>query len=110
VVDRWCTGWAGAHPSPRPDARDLWDLEGWSAEAEQLQEQMALLHPRLVAGDTRALADGFTTSAAVLRHLQADPLLPEELLWMDWPGVALREDYDVYDRAYRTLLRDWFRH
>ena len=50
------------------------------------------------------------TSAAVLRHLQADPLLPEDLLWMGWPGTALRDDYDVYDRAYRSLLRDWFRH
>ena len=110
VVDRWCTTWTGARPTPRPDALDLWNLQGWAAEAERLQDEMGRILPRLLAGDTGALAAGFTTSAAVLRHLQADPLLPEDLLWTGWPGTALRDDYDVYDRAYRALLRDWFRH
>ena len=35
-----------------------------------------------------ALAPGFELSAAVLRHLQADPLLPAELLPADWPGAT----------------------
>ena len=54
------------------------------------------------AATRRALADGFVTSAAVLRHLQADPLLPDELLPARWPGAALRADYDRYDAAYRA--------
>jgi phenylacetic acid degradation operon negative regulatory protein len=45
----------------------------------------------------------------VLRHLQADPLLPAELLPARWPGSALRADYDRYDAAYRSTLRAWFR-
>jgi phenylacetic acid degradation operon negative regulatory protein len=110
VVDRWCTRWTGARPSGPPDVGELWDLTGWAAQASRLQEEMGKVQPRLHAGDTGALADGFTTSAAVLRHLQADPLLPDELLPDDWPGASLRTDYDVYDRAYRTVLRDWFRH
>ncbi len=110
VVDRWCTRWRGAEPNPRLVAAELWDLQGWVAEAERLQQLMTRLLPRLTDGDTTALADGFTTSAAVLRHLQADPLLPPDLLPTDWPGTALRDDYDTYDRAYRALLRDWFRH
>ena len=38
------------------------------------------------------------------------PLLfpPPELLPQDWPGPALREQYDRYDAAYRATLRDWF--
>ena len=56
-----------------------------------------------------ALAPGFELSAAVLRHLQADPLLPAELLPADWPGAALRAIYDAWDARYRTTLRDWSR-
>ncbi len=40
----------------------------------------------LESGDTAALAPGFVVSAAVLRHLLADPLLPAELL----PAVLAR--------------------
>jgi phenylacetic acid degradation operon negative regulatory protein len=56
-----------------------------------------------------ALAPGFELSAAVLRHLQGDPLLPEELLPAGWPGARLRADYDRWDVRYRTTLRDWSR-
>ena len=55
----------------------------------------------------RRLAPGFELSAAVLRHLQADPLLPEELLPS---GLArplrLRADYDRWDARYRATLRE----
>ena len=54
------------------------------------------------------MAGGFVLSAAVLRALQADPLLPAALLPADWPGRALRADYDRYDAAYRAVLRTWF--
>jgi phenylacetic acid degradation operon negative regulatory protein len=109
VVDRWCTSWAAARPSPAPDATRLWDLAGWAEEASDLRTQMAGFLPRLEAGDTGALADGFVVAAAVLRQLQADPLLPDDLLRADWPGPALRADYDRYDAAYRAVLRTWFR-
>jgi len=52
---------------------------------------------------------GFEQSAAVLRHFQADPLLPVELLPAGWPGPALRHSYDRWDRQYRTVLTDWGR-
>ena len=48
-------------------------------------------------------------SAAVLRHLLADPLLPPELLPSGWCGDELRHDYDRYDVAFKSLWRDWFR-
>lgn len=110
VADRWCTTWSGARPSPVPRADELWDLDGWATGAAALGAQMEALYPRLLAGDTGVLAEGFITAAAVLRHLQADPLLPVELLWDGWPGPDLRAAYDDYDAAYRSVLRAWFRH
>ena len=87
----------------------LWDLGAWATTANALRRAMRPLVPQLERGDTRPLADGFVTSAAVLRHFQADPLLPDELLPPRWPGTSLRAEYDRFDRAYRRVLRDWFR-
>jgi phenylacetic acid degradation operon negative regulatory protein len=83
----------------------LWDLPAWAARADGLLDEMAALRP----DHARALAPGFVLSAAVLRHLQADPLLPEALLPPGWPGARLRADYDRWDARYRTTLRDWSR-
>jgi phenylacetic acid degradation operon negative regulatory protein len=108
VVDRWCRMWRRARPSPAVGVEELWDLGGWGAGAHDLRGRMAALLPSLVEGDLASLADGFVVSAAVLRHLQADPLLPAELLGQRWPGDALRAEYDAYDLAYRRTLRRWF--
>jgi phenylacetic acid degradation operon negative regulatory protein len=83
----------------------LWDLDGWATRARAL-------HHRLEADRTLGpdeLAPGFTLSAAVLRHLQSDPLLPAELLPADWPGPGLRDSYGAWDRRYREVLRAWGR-
>ncbi len=90
-------------------AAALWDLAGWADRAAKLRAELAAVVGSLEAGDTSALAPGFVLSASVLRHLLADPLLPAELLADDWPGDALRHDYDRYDRAFKTVWRDWFR-
>jgi phenylacetic acid degradation operon negative regulatory protein len=108
VALQWCRRWRGARPEPAPDVAALWDLTGWAVAASALRQEMRGLVDSLEASDPSALADGFVTSAAVLRHLQADPLLPRDLLPADWPGDALRTDYDRYDAAYRAVLRTWF--
>lgn len=108
VAEGWCRTWTGARPDPVPDPAALWDLAGWAVEAESHRRAMAGLVEGFEAGDPAQLAAGFVTSAAVLRHLQADPLLPTTLLPGDWPGPALRADYDRYDDAYRAVLRTWF--
>ena len=64
---------------------------------------------RLTPDGPEALAPGFELSAAVLRHLQADPLLPDELLPGGWPGAPLRGAYDLWDARYRSTLREWSR-
>ncbi len=83
----------------------LWDLTAWSVHARHLLRDLHALTP----DGPEALAPGFELSAAVLRHLQADPLLPAELLPADWPGAPLRTTYDQWDVRYRTTLRDWSR-
>jgi phenylacetic acid degradation operon negative regulatory protein len=94
--------------APADLARRLWDLDAWAARADALRLRMAHLVGALEAGARGALVHGFVLSADVLRHFQADPLLPSELLPPGWPGGSLRREYDRYDAAYRAILRDWF--
>jgi phenylacetic acid degradation operon negative regulatory protein len=101
-----------ARPTAAPSSQDarvlaraLWDLDGWAVEATSLLRELRALP----VDGTDALAPGFVLSAAVLRHLASDPLLPDELLPRRWPGDELRSTYDAWDRAYRRLLAEWHR-
>ena len=95
-----------ARPAAGRDlAARLWDLPAWSARADALRRALDALPP----DGPEALAPGFELSAAVLRHLQADPLLPAELLSPGWPGATLRAAYDDWDARYRATLRAWSR-
>ncbi|HJR25780.1 MAG TPA: PaaX family transcriptional regulator C-terminal domain-containing protein, partial [Acidimicrobiales bacterium] len=91
-----------------PEVAPLWDLVAWQDRADELRREMDRLRAPLEAHDRGALAEGFVIAAAVLRHLQADPLLPDQLLPAGWPGPRLRDEYDRYDTAYRAVLADWF--
>ncbi|HLH28338.1 MAG TPA: PaaX family transcriptional regulator C-terminal domain-containing protein, partial [Acidimicrobiales bacterium] len=86
-------------------AADLWDLDGWATKAEELRRRLEAT-PTLGPDD---LAPGFVLSAAVVRHLVGDPLLPADLLPARWPGGSLRRTYDGWDRRYRDVLRAWGR-
>jgi phenylacetic acid degradation operon negative regulatory protein len=108
VASAQVTWWRAARPDPAPDPTGLWDLAGWAADADVLLGEMAELLGPLEDGDTGTLAEGFVLSAAVLRHLQADPLLPADLLPRGWPGADLRSTYDRFDDAYRAVLTTWF--
>jgi phenylacetic acid degradation operon negative regulatory protein len=93
--------WMSAQPDEPPI--HLWDLDAHAARGDALRRRLE------EPPDIDALAPGFVLSAAVLRHLAADPLLPTELLPQRWPNDALRAEYDEWDRAYRTLLATWHR-
>jgi DNA-binding transcriptional regulator PaaX len=90
---------------PADLTRRLWDLDAWATGARDLRRR---LERSPTSGPDR-LATGFELSAAVLRHLQADPMLPPELLPARWPGADLRQSYDRWDRRYRDVLRAWGR-
>lgn len=82
---------------PAALAASLWDLAGWSARTTEL----------LVAlEEAEGLAGRFMVSAAVLRHLLADPLLPEDLLPADWPGPTLRDRHERFADSFHAMLRD----
>jgi phenylacetic acid degradation operon negative regulatory protein len=76
--------------APAELAGQLWDLPGWAHTARQLLGEMAAM----------AKADDvpgkFVTAAAMVRHLLADPMLPDELLPKDWPGDRLRASYNEF--------------
>lgn len=94
---------------PRRLARDLWDLDGWAARARTLRRNLQPLCRLLERGRRDALPEAFLVSATVLRHLVADPLLPDDLVPARWPASVLRNDYARFDAAFKTVWRDWFR-
>jgi len=77
-------------------ARRLWPLEKWTTYASALLAAMA------DAGDP---ARRFALSAAVLRHLRTDPLLPPALEPPEWPGRHLRREYSRFEADLGRLLR-----
>jgi phenylacetic acid degradation operon negative regulatory protein len=89
-------------------AERLWDLTGWATHAGRLDDAMTASVVHLEAQDSSALRPCFLLAAVVVRHLDADPLLPQPLLPAQWPGSRLRADYDRYEGALQALLREWF--
>jgi phenylacetic acid degradation operon negative regulatory protein len=110
VVAEQCRRFAArpSDESPVELAGRLWDLRGWARRAEELGAAMSELMGPFGRADTGPLPEGFVLSAAVLRHLLADPLLPDELLPPTWPGATFRADYERYDRAFKSVWREWF--
>jgi phenylacetic acid degradation operon negative regulatory protein len=88
-------------------ARQLWDLDAWVDGADALAREIEPLQRRLDRDDASALAPSFVAAAACLRHLQADPLLPAELLPRRWPGHDLRDRQQRFDASFRAVLRAW---
>ncbi|MFI0355214.1 PaaX family transcriptional regulator C-terminal domain-containing protein [Actinomadura sp. 9N407] len=98
IVQRQCAFLTGRpEEDPAELAGTLWDLDGWAGTARELRASLDR------AG---SLAEQFTVSAAVLRHLLRDPLLPAELLPADWPGPELREHYERFETGFEHLLAE----
>ncbi|HEX2578717.1 MAG TPA: PaaX family transcriptional regulator C-terminal domain-containing protein [Aquihabitans sp.] len=109
LVAAECTWVRGRPEDPVAVVTRCWDLDGWARRAAALQREVDRLGARLADHDHTALAEGFVASAAVLRHLQADPLLPPELTPDAWPGPALRRGHAAYDDAFKATLAAWLR-
>ena len=68
-------------------AGQLWDLPSWAGTGQRLVAEMSR------ASDVPAR---FVVAAAIVRHLLTDPVLPDELLPVDWPGTRLRTAYNDF--------------
>jgi phenylacetic acid degradation operon negative regulatory protein len=75
-------------------AARLWDLPAWADTGHRLLDEMS------AASD---IPGRFVAAAGAVRHLLTDPVLPDELLPDDWPGVALRRAY--HDFASELVAR-----
>jgi phenylacetic acid degradation operon negative regulatory protein len=97
VIEEHCQRWTA---TPVDDVAalgaQLWPLAAWAERARLLTA--ALDHDA-------SLAERFTISAAALHHLLADPLLPDPLLPADWPGAALRTEFDRFYATYQEELQ-----
>jgi len=112
LVAQQCRRFVGAPDTGGEDrelAATLWDLDAWAGAATAFERELARSSRALAAHDHDEMAPAFVLSAAVLRHLLADPELPDELVPPDWPGPALRAAYDNYDATFKAVWRDWFR-
>jgi phenylacetic acid degradation operon negative regulatory protein len=85
--------------APAELAGQLWDLPSWAHTGRQLVGEMSR------ATD---IPGRFVVAAAIVRHLLADPVLPDELLPADWPGTRLRAAYNDF-AAELTGRRDGIR-
>lgn len=110
IVAALCTTFVGRPDQPGGSlalADSLWDLHSWAGDAHELRSSINELTTQLDLGDLSDLGPGFIESAAVLRLLAHDPLLPPELTPPDWPAEPLRSDYATFDTAYRVALGKW---
>ncbi len=107
AIVRQCRIWVA---TPCDDARqlasELFDTSRWSARAKRMLTGYAQLDT--VDGD-QGLRDVFLLSTAALAHLRADPILPPELLARDWPGDALRREYQRQADRFGNDVKQWFR-
>lgn len=102
------TGPIGGIDPGRLAAR-LWDLEAIAGDGRALLGDMAVCRRDCDWSDPAAIPGLFTTSAAVVRFLRHEPLLPPELTPPDWPVHELRAVYDRFEADHQRLLQRFLR-
>lgn len=72
---------------PAELAAQLWNLPGWVRIGDKLLDDIS---------SATDIPGRFLAAATIVRHLNTDPVLPDELLPADWPGAALRNAYNDF--------------
>jgi phenylacetic acid degradation operon negative regulatory protein len=98
----------GARPDDTEPFLAAFHLDRWAEQARALIREMEGSQPALDAHDTDVVAETFVISAAVLRHLLADPGLPSHVNPDDWPASHLRNRFDRFDAAFKATWRAWY--
>lgn len=88
----------------------LWPLSELDRRAQELLTMLDKGWSGLDGGPLDVLPDAFTTSAAVVRHLLSEPMLPAELQPDTWHADELRTTYDRFEHRLQERLREFFRH
>jgi phenylacetic acid degradation operon negative regulatory protein len=103
--------WLDARPDTDPVAlaARLFAPTRWSMSAARLVDDLGAATARLSSDGEVALAPAFLAGAAAVRHVRADPLLPDALVPQPWPGDELRAAYIAYQREFASVARAWFR-
>ncbi|OBG29509.1 PaaX family transcriptional regulator C-terminal domain-containing protein [Mycobacterium sp. 852002-51057_SCH5723018] len=76
----------------------LWDLPGWAQTGRVLLDEL---------NNASDEFGQFVAAATIMRHLISDPVLPDNLLPVRWPGDELRMAYaefaaEISDRRYQS--------
>lgn len=109
VVDEQATWLRGVRPDD-PDALvGAFGIDEWAAYAEGLVGELERWQAALDDRRTDVLGETFVIAADVLRHLVADPELPDALVPDDWPADRLRDRFDRFDHAFKETWRTWHR-
>lgn len=110
VEDARCA-WLDARPDDDDAAlaATLFAPGAWARTARRAVDRLAMATEALGDDPERAIATAFVAGAVALRHVRADPLLPDALLPDHWPGGDLRDAYAAYEARFHTVARDWFR-
>jgi phenylacetic acid degradation operon negative regulatory protein len=96
---------AGADPSELRDR--LWDIDALGRRGTALLATVTRLQADTDWSDPASIPDVFLASAAVVRYLRDEPLLPPELSVHAWPASRLRPAYDALEQAFEGLLRSF---
>ncbi len=109
VVDEQATWLREVRPDSPADLLEAFALDAWAAHADDLVDEMERWQPALDERRTDALGETFVIAADVLRHLVADPELPDALHPDRWPADRLRGRFVRFDRAFKETWRAWYR-
>ena len=85
----------------------LWNLEALAAQAHRSLDRLDKLWLTTDWDDEQTIPEAFVFSAAVLRFLRSDPLLPADLAPPRWPIDELRLGYEQYEAALQQQLRSF---
>ncbi len=94
---------------PESLVRRLWNLDAIATEAHRFLQRIDELETVTDWHDVRSIPEVFTTSAAIVRFLRSEPLLPPGLTPAGWPVSDLRRNYDRFERSHQALLRSFLR-
>jgi phenylacetic acid degradation operon negative regulatory protein len=111
ILDQQCTHFHSAATDITADKMpSLFSLDDWMADARVLTEAMDVELKRNKRDDsTESIRYEFSLSIAVVRHLQLDPMLPDELTPQHWPGHTLRSTYRRFDGAFKLRMNEFLR-